>query len=141
MLEKSKSITDVQQWPYRIVNRSLEVIPRTLIQNCGGNTIRTLTALRAKHASNAPSIDGDSQQVYWGINGETGEITNIRELEIWEPLAVKQQILKTSIETAILLLRIDDIISGSKKRDQLEKDEQNRKNMAGPITPDTQPED
>ena len=34
------------QWPYIAVAKSLEVIPRTLIQNCGGNTIRTLTALR-----------------------------------------------------------------------------------------------
>jgi T-complex protein 1 subunit gamma len=90
----------VQQWPYRIVPRALEVIPRTLIQNCGGNTIRTLTALRAKHASNALSNDGDNKQVFWGVNGETGEITNIRELEIWEPLAVKKQIFKTSIEVS-----------------------------------------
>ena len=102
MLEKSKSITDVQQWPYRIVGKALEVIPRTLIQNCGGNTIRTLTALRAKHASNAPSTDGDSQQVFWGINGETGEITNIRDIEIWEPFVVKQQIFKTAIEVRIV---------------------------------------
>ena len=46
MNEKAKGITGVQQWPYRAVASALEVIPRTLIQNCGGNTIRTLTALR-----------------------------------------------------------------------------------------------
>lgn len=34
-----------------------------------------------------------------------------------EPLAVKAQTLKTSIECAILLLRIDDIVSGIGKRD------------------------
>ena len=44
--EKAKHITGVQQWPYRAVSRALEVIPRTLIQNCGGQAIRTLTALR-----------------------------------------------------------------------------------------------
>ena len=44
--EKSKSITGVHQWPYRAVAKALEVIPRTLIQNCGANTIRTITALR-----------------------------------------------------------------------------------------------
>lgn len=37
---------------------------------------------------------------------------------IWEPLSVKLQTYKTAIETAILLLRIDDIVSGSKKKDQ-----------------------
>lgn len=46
MNEKAKSITGVHQWPYRAVARALEVIPRTLIQNCGANMIRTLTALR-----------------------------------------------------------------------------------------------
>ena len=47
--EKAKHITGVQQWPYRAVSRALEVIPRTLIQNCGGQAIRTLTALRVRH--------------------------------------------------------------------------------------------
>ena len=46
--EKAKHITGVQQWPYRAVSRALEVIPRTLIQNCGGQAIRTLTALRVQ---------------------------------------------------------------------------------------------
>ena len=44
--DKAKSVAGVQQWPYRAVARALEVIPRTLIQNCGGNSIRVLTALR-----------------------------------------------------------------------------------------------
>ncbi len=41
-----------------------------------------------------------------------------KALGIYEPLAVKLQVYKTAIETAILLLRIDDIVSGSKKRDE-----------------------
>ena len=46
--EKSKSMTGVEQWPYRAVADALEVIPRTLIQNCGASTIRTITALRVR---------------------------------------------------------------------------------------------
>lgn len=49
--EKGKSVEGVGQWPYRAVAQALEVIPRTLAQNCGANTIRTLTELRAKHTS------------------------------------------------------------------------------------------
>ena len=109
LLEKSKSITGVEQWPYRSVVQALEVIPRTLAQNCGANIIRTLTSLRAKHANG---------EVTWGINGESGELVDMKELKIWEPLAVKLQVYKTAIETAILLLRIDDIVSGSKKKDK-----------------------
>ena len=44
--ERSKSVAGVGQWPYRAVAKALEVIPRTLLQNCGANTIRVLTALR-----------------------------------------------------------------------------------------------
>jgi len=104
---KSKSVQGVAQWPYRAVASALEVIPRTLAENCGANTIRTITGLRAKHATGA---------VTCGINGETGELADMKELNIWEPLAVKMQTYKTAVETAILLLRIDDIVSGSKKK-------------------------
>ncbi|XP_055849356.1 T-complex protein 1 subunit gamma [Episyrphus balteatus] len=97
--------------PYTAVAQALEIIPRTLAQNCGANTIRTLTALRAKHAS----FSGDGVCA-WGIDGETGEIVDMNVKAIWEPLAVKMQTYKTAVETAILLLRIDDIVSGSKKR-------------------------
>ena len=44
--ERAKSVAGVQQWPYQAISRALEVIPRTLLQNCGANTIRVLTALR-----------------------------------------------------------------------------------------------
>jgi T-complex protein 1 subunit gamma len=54
----------------------------------------------------------------WGINGETGELVDMKELGVWEPLTVKLQTYKTAVETAILLLRIDDIVSGSKKKDR-----------------------
>lgn len=105
--EKAKSITTVHQWPYRAIAKALEVLPLTLIQNCGASTIRTLTALRAKHAL--------PNNTTWGVDGETGEIVDMKQLDIWEPYAVRAQVFKTAIETAILLLRIDDIVSGVKK--------------------------
>jgi len=100
------------QGPYKAVAQALEIIPRTLAQNCGANTIRMLTALRAKHASHS----GENGPCTWGIDGETGEIVDMKERNIWEPLSVKMQVYKTAVETAILLLRIDDIVSGSKKK-------------------------
>lgn len=106
--EKAKSITGIHQWPYRAVSRALEVIPKTLIQNCGASTIRTLTALRAKHAT--------ANNSSWGVDGETGKVVDMKEYGIWEPFAVKVQTYKTAIETAVLLLRIDDIVSGVKKQ-------------------------
>jgi len=51
----------------------------------------------------------------WGINGNTGKIENMSEANIWDPISVKIQTYKTAIESAAMLLRIDDIISGIKK--------------------------
>ncbi|ELW63942.1 T-complex protein 1 subunit gamma [Tupaia chinensis] len=93
---------------YRAVAQALEVIPRTLIQNCGANTIHLLTSLRAKHTQENCET--------WGVNGETGTLVDMKELGIWEPLAVKLQTYKTAVEMAVLLLRIDDIVSGHKKK-------------------------
>ncbi len=87
---------------------ALEVIPRTLIENCGGNPIKLLTALRAKH--NAALTAGEV--CTWGIDGNKGELADMKELQIWEPFMVKSQTIKTSIESACMLLRIDDIVSG-----------------------------
>jgi len=45
-------------------------------------------------------------------------LTDMAELGVWEPLVVKTQTIKTAVEAAAMLLRIDDIVSGiSKKKD------------------------
>merc|ERR1712080_492277 len=95
LTQKAKTLKGVIQWPYKAVAGALEIIPRTLAQNCGANTIRSLTALRAKHAKE------EDKNVNWGINGETGELADMSLLGIWEPLSVKLQVYKTAIETAI----------------------------------------
>ena len=40
----------------------------------------------------------------------------MKEYGVWEPHAVKAQTIKTAIESACLLLRVDDIVSGVSKR-------------------------
>ena len=47
-----------------------------------------------------------------------GSIVDMKELGVWEPLAVKSQTIKTAVESATLLLRIDDIVSGMSKREK-----------------------
>jgi T-complex protein 1 subunit gamma len=105
--EKAKLVEGVAQWPYKAVAKALEVIPRTLIQNCGASTIRVLTELKAKHATTGNAT--------WGVDGNKGQVVDMDELGIWEPLSVKLQTVKTAIETATLLMRIDAIVSGLKR--------------------------
>ncbi|KAK2879464.1 T-complex protein 1 subunit gamma [Arthroderma sp. PD_2] len=98
----AKSIEGVQQWPYKAVADAMEIIPRTLVQNAGANPIQVLTALRAKH------VEG---RTTWGIDGDSGKLVDMKEYGVWEPEAVKLQSVKTAIESACLLLRVDDICS------------------------------
>jgi T-complex protein 1 subunit gamma len=43
---KARTIKGVEGWPFRAVADAMEVIPRTLVQNCGANAVRVLTELR-----------------------------------------------------------------------------------------------
>lgn len=99
---KAKTLPGVAGAPYKAIADALEVIPRTLVQNCGGNAIRALTELRAKHAA------GENM---FGIDGDTGKVVDMREYGLLESASVKIQTLKTAIESAKLLLRVDDIVS------------------------------
>ncbi len=106
LAEKAKTIEGIEQWPYKAVSEAMEIIPRTLIQNSGANPIRILSALRAKHA------DGNFT---FGINGDLGTIVDMNQYGIWEPEVIKLQSIKTAIESACLLLRVDDIVSGVRR--------------------------
>jgi len=94
---------------YKAAGTALEVIPRTLLENCGADIIRVLTQLRAKHAGGANPT--------WGIDGEKGLLADMQTIGVWEPITVKAQTIKTAVESAAMLLRIDEIVSGTHKRD------------------------
>ncbi|BBG95912.1 DNA glycosylase superfamily protein, partial [Prunus dulcis] len=107
--QKSSSVEGIQKWPYEAAAIAFEAIPRTLAQNCGVNVIRTMTALQGKHANGEKS--------WIGIDGNTGVITDVKEKKIdMGCLQREGQSFKTAIEAACLLLRIDDIVCGMKKK-------------------------
>ncbi|KAF8475282.1 T-complex protein 1 [Russula ochroleuca] len=109
---RARAVTGVEAGPFRAVADALEVIPRTLVQNAGGNAIRALTALRAKHANGENS---------WGINGETGDIVDMKTYKLYESASVKIQTLKTAIEASRVLLRVDDVVQATRKERQQEQ--------------------
>jgi T-complex protein 1 subunit gamma len=67
-----------------------------------------MTELRGQHSSKPGCA--------MGVDSDTGKVSDMKSLGIWEPANVKLQTLKTSVECAVLLLRIDDIVSGMKRR-------------------------
>ena len=84
---------------------SLEVIPLTLAENAGMDPIDTITDLRSKQSKGSK---------WTGIDVRNGKIADISKLEIFEPLVVKEQIIKSATEVASMILRIDDVIASGK---------------------------
>ena len=81
---------------------ALEIIPRTLAENAGLDPVTTIIALRKAHA------DGDSHA---GINVYEGGVVDMQAGNVLEPLRVVEQAIQSATETAIMILRIDDVIS------------------------------
>lgn len=109
LIQLGKEISGLEKEPFLAIAEALEIIPKTLCQNCGCNTIKVLTELRSKHQTK----DGKS----FGVDANAGTCADMKSIGIMEPINVKSQVIKTAIETCCMLLRIDDIISGIKKKE------------------------
>ncbi|MES1920864.1 hypothetical protein MHBO_002486 [Bonamia ostreae] len=100
---------------------ALEIIPKTLGENAGANVSQVIAKLRSAHEENDSLL---------GVDGDSGEVCDVSELGVFEPFSVKQQAIKTAFETATVLLRIDDILSGvSKNPDQQQMAQQGVPNI------------
>lgn len=83
---------------------ALETIPLTIAENAGMDPIDTIANLRAKQ----------SQGKKWtGIDARNTKIADMLSIDIVEPVAVKEQIVKSATEAACMILRIDDVIAVS----------------------------
>ncbi len=83
---------------------ALEVIPLTIAENAGMDPIDTMANLRAKQ----------SQGRKWtGIDAKNTKIADMLAIDVVEPVAVKEQIIKSATEAACMILRIDDVIASS----------------------------
>ncbi len=81
---------------------ALEVIPRTLAENAGHDPIDSLVDLRSQH-------DGGDTDA--GLDAYTGDIVNMEDDGVVEPLRVKTQAIESATEAATMILRIDDVIA------------------------------
>jgi thermosome len=84
---------------------ALEAIPLSLAENAGMDPIDTLTELRSKQSKGAK---------WTGVDARNAKIVDISKMDVVEPLAVKEQIIKSATEAASMILRIDDVIASSK---------------------------
>ena len=81
--------------------KAFETIPRTLAENSGYNSIDKLVALKNAHAKGKKTA---------GLNVYNGEIIDMLGEGVLEPLRSKRQSIESASETAIMLIRVDDMM-------------------------------
>ncbi|MEM3866968.1 MAG: thermosome subunit beta [Candidatus Bathyarchaeia archaeon] len=86
--------------------KSLEVIPKALAENSGLDPVDIMVSLRAAHEN----PDGK----WMGVDVYTGKIEDMMKKGVIEPVKVKEQAIKSAVEAAAMILRIDDVIAAAK---------------------------
>jgi len=86
---------------------ALEAIPMTLTENAGLDPIDILSELRAGH---------EKGEKWAGIEVHDGKVEDMAEAGVFEPLAVKKQIIKSATEASTMILKIDDVIAAGKTK-------------------------
>jgi len=84
---------------------ALEVIPITLAENSGMDPIDAISDMQSEHAKGNKWV---------GIDGLLNKVADLSTINVYEPMVVKAQAIKSATEAATLLLKIDDIIAVSK---------------------------
>jgi chaperonin GroEL (HSP60 family) len=95
-----------EQLAIEAFSQALESIPRTLAENAGLDPIDILVSLRASHEKPAG--------IWMGIDAISGKVIDMMKNDILDPQSVKEQAIRSAVEAASMILRIDDVIAASK---------------------------
>jgi len=102
--EWSSSSEGREQLAIKQYAEAFDSIPLTIAENAGMDPIDTIITLRANQSNGKQTV---------GVNAREAKIGNMFALDIVEPLAVKEQIIKSATEAACMIIRIDDVIAVS----------------------------
>jgi thermosome len=105
--EWSNTLSGREQLAVQKYADALEAIPLTLAHNSGMDPIDTQVELRSKHGQG---------KKWWGVNALEGKVSDMEAQEVYEPAAVKEEIIKASTEAAGMILRIDDVVASGKSK-------------------------
>ncbi len=104
--EYASTLGGREQLAVEVFADSLDIVPKTLAENAGLDQIDVLMKLRAAHQQG---------KKFAALNLDTGDlIDNMMDIGVVEPTVVKAQAIKSAVEAASMILRIDDVIAGAK---------------------------
>lgn len=107
--EYAEQLAGKEQLAVQSFAEALEVVPITLAENAGLDPIEIITELRARH---------DKGELWAGVDVLSGKVADMKALGVYEPLAVKLQVIKSASEAATMILKIDDVIAASKTKEE-----------------------
>ncbi len=90
-----------EQLSIKAFANAIEVIPKTLVENAGQDPLDKLVEARSAHEAGDRDV---------GIS-MNGEVKNMMELNVIDPLKVKINAIESATEAAIMIIRIDDVIA------------------------------
>ncbi len=99
--EYADSISGREQLAVSAFAKALEVVPRTLAENAGMDSIDALVDLRAAH----------EKSPYMGLDVINGGVADMYQAGVVEPQRVKKQAIQSAAEATEMILRIDDMIA------------------------------
>lgn len=89
---------------------AMEFVPSTLAENAGLDPIDILTEMKSKH---------DAGERNAGLNLFNNKIENVLESRIIEPYNIKSQAINSATDVATMILRIDDVIASTGKKEKM----------------------
>ena len=105
--EYADTISGREQLAVAAFAEALVVVPKTLAENAGLDSIDSLVDLRAAH----------EKSLYMGLDVFKGEVRDMYKAGVIEPHRVKKQAIQSAAEAAEMILRIDDVIASSTPRE------------------------
>jgi thermosome len=103
----AKTLPGREQLAVQCFADAMETIPLILGENAGLDPIDILSELRTRH---------EKGETWAGVGVHEGKVQNMTELEVYEPLVVKKQIIKSATEAASMILKVDDVIAAGKMK-------------------------
>ncbi|WP_297980076.1 thermosome subunit alpha [uncultured Methanobrevibacter sp.] len=103
---------------------ALEIVPKTLAENAGLDTIDLLVELRASH----------EKDINMGLDVFEGKVVDMKERGVVEPQRVKKQAIQSAQEACEMILRIDDLVAAAGALEKVDEDE-NLDNSGMPPAP------
>ncbi len=98
----AESVSGKEQLAIKSFADALEIIPRSLAENAGLDPIEIMSKLTSQHKEGVKNA---------GVDVFSGEVVDMVQNGVIEPWRVKKHEIKSAVEAATMILRIDDILA------------------------------